>query len=345
MINIYEKILNILKTGESLVTATILDRAGSAPRDAGAKMIIKKDASIIGTIGGGMFEATAIQLAESVFKDQKQVIKRFVLTDKDASGLGMTCGGELEMFLEHIDGSKKEIINKYERIVQLAKNESKFVVMTELSDKIDYDKCVCTKEDIYETKKIYSIFKENQIDFNNLEFQIVEFEQKKYLIEPVSIFEYVYIFGAGHISQKLATVTKLVNFKIVVLDDRKEFASRERFPDADEIRVIDSFDKVSGDVSIDNQSYVVIVTRGHAKDKEVLAQMLKTDAKYIGMIGSKKKIKGIYDQLLEEGFTEKDLERVYSPIGIDIQAETPEEIAISIVAELIQIRREEKDEK
>jgi len=130
----------------------------------------------------------------------------------------------------------------------------------------------------------------------------------------------------------------MVEFRTVVLDDRAEFANRKRFAETDEVIVLENFDNAFGGVVIDPDAYIVIVTRGHSHDKTVLAQALKTDAGYIGMIGSRTKRDTIYRALKQEGFTQTDIDRVHSPIGMDIGAETPEEIAISIVAELVRVR-------
>ena len=148
----------------------------------------------------------------------------------------------------------------------------------------------------------------------------------------------VYLFGAGHVSQQVAHLTSMTHFRTVVLDDRVEFANRERFPGADEIRVPASLDAAFTGLAIDRDSYIVIVTRGHRYDKTVLQQALRTEAGYIGMIGSKGKRDAVYKTLLEEGRTSAELERVHSPIGLKIGGDTPEEIAVSIVAELIKER-------
>jgi xanthine dehydrogenase accessory factor len=128
-----------------------------------------------------------------------------------------------------------------------------------------------------------------------------------------------------------------VGFKVVVIDDRPEFADPEKFPKAEDVHYY-SFDSVMERLPVDGSSYVVIMTRGHSHDKTVLAQALKSPAGYIGMIGSRRKISIIFGKLLEQGFTQEQLDRVHSPIGIDIGAETPEEIAVSIIAELIKVR-------
>lgn len=167
---------------------------------------------------------------------------------------------------------------------------------------------------------------------------VLTFEDRRYLVEPSFVLGTVYLFGAGHVAQQVAPLARLVDFRTVVMDDRSEFANRQRFPDADEITVLQSFDGCLQGLDIDRESYIVIVTRGHLHDKVVLEQALRTDARYIGMIGSRVKRARIFGELKENGFNENDLARVHSPIGTNISAETPEEIGISIVGELIQAR-------
>ena len=159
------------------------------------------------------------------------------------------------------------------------------------------------------------------------------------LLEPIFSEPTVYLFGAGHISQQLSPLAKRVQFKVVVIDDREMFANRERFPEADEV-IVSDFERCFDQLNIDESSYIVIVTRGHLYDGFVLEQAVKTNARYIGMIGSKKKIHTLYQNLMEKGIPKEALERVHAPIGIDIHSETPEEIGVSIVADLIKVRGE-----
>ena len=164
-----------------------------------------------------------------------------------------------------------------------------------------------------------------------------EGKQLNIFVEPIISDPILYLFGGGHVSTCIVPLAHEVDFKVVVIDDRPEFSDPVKFPEADEVHNY-SFEGVMEKLPVNESSYLVIVTRGHVHDKTVLAQSLKTSAVYIGMIGSRRKISIIYKKLMEEGFSEKDIERVYSPIGIDIGAETPEEIAVSIVAELIKVR-------
>jgi len=155
--------------------------------------------------------------------------------------------------------------------------------------------------------------------------------------EPIQAADVLYVFGAGHISTFLSVLAKLVGFGVVVIDDREEFANKQRFPDADEIMVL-PIPQSFGRIAITPSSYIAIVTRGHIHDHAVLKEALKHQPAYIGMIGSRRKREMIYHAMIREGTPKEDLQRVHSPIGLDIGAETPEEIAVSIVAELIQER-------
>ncbi len=158
------------------------------------------------------------------------------------------------------------------------------------------------------------------------------------VIERVRKPKTLYCFGAGHVSVPTAHIAALAGFRVVVLDDRGEFANPERFPDANKIHVIEDFSRALEGLEVDSDSFIVILTREHRYDRVVLEQALKTTAGYIGMISSRRKRDAIYEALMNQGVRREELEQVHSPIGMDIGGETPEEIAISIVAELISER-------
>ncbi len=157
-------------------------------------------------------------------------------------------------------------------------------------------------------------------------------------LEPILAQPVLYVFGGGHISLSISKMAKLVGFDVVVMDDRPGYANAERFPDVDKV-IAKEFVQVLPELTINKVSYLVIVTRGHAHDEEVLEWAIKTPAKYIGMIGSKKKVKTVYSHILERGGNEEALNKVHAPIGLEIEAQTPEEIAVSIMAEIIRVRR------
>jgi xanthine dehydrogenase accessory factor len=158
-------------------------------------------------------------------------------------------------------------------------------------------------------------------------------------VEPIVPAPRVYIFGGGHISLFVSKISSMAGFQVVVIDERPQFANKERFPDADEV-IAEDFEMVLPKLKVNQSSYLVIVTRGHTYDQEVLDWALGQQVRYIGMIGSRMKVRTVYDNLKEKGIKPEQLERVHAPIGLDLGALTPEEIAVSIVAEMIKVRRE-----
>jgi xanthine dehydrogenase accessory factor len=337
----YEESKRLIDKGESYVCVTILEKYGSAPRGIGTKMIIEKDLSIIGTIGGGIFEALTIKEANTIFKTKKSKIKNFFLSNKDASIEGMVCGGDLRVLIEFIDVQNENIKQIYSKANELSDKGEDFVMVTEICDNSCNCKWICTESNFYGkgNDDVEQVFRSIRENFKDIKVKCMNVNNNQYLIEPHFNIDTIYILGAGHVAHKLAKLTSFIGFRTVILDDRQEFCNKERFPFAYRTIVLESFDNAFKNIEIDNNSYIVIVTRAHLNDKEVLAQALKTNCKYIGMIGSKKKRKFIYDELLKMGYAEQELNKVYSPIGLSIGAQTPEEIAVSIAAELIEVRR------
>ncbi len=346
MNNVYEDIVKFLSEKKSIVVVTIFSLSGSAPRDAGAKMTVRGDGSICGTIGGGKLEAEAMSMAMDVYKTRTPVTRVFNLTGADASDMNMICGGAGEFLVDYIDSDDPLNLEIYKSIVEVRNKREKAWLITgvgtgvknsgekqqclvkqdhTLTGKFESDRAFLTK--IIEGPARITIHSEVLSDW-------------RILVEPVVKTSTVYIFGAGHVSQKIAPVAEMVGFKTVVIDDRPEYANRLRFPTS-EIVLLESFENPLPDIITDQDSYLVIVTRGHLFDKTVLQQVIRKHVTYIGMIGSRKKREITYKKLSEEfGYVDEDFARVHSPIGLDIKAESPEEIAVSIVAELIMVRAE-----
>ncbi|MHB8811092.1 MAG: XdhC family protein, partial [Desulfobulbaceae bacterium] len=172
---------------------------------------------------------------------------------------------------------------------------------------------------------------------------LFETNARQYVVAPIRPPDTVYLMGAGHVAKEVAHLAKKVGFRTLVFDDRAEFANPARFPDADGVFVCKSFANVFAEYSVAPGSYIIIVTRGHRFDKEILAQALRADAGYIGMIGSRRKRESVYQALRQEGFSQRDLARVHCPIGLEIDAETPAEIGVSVIAQLIQHRADRRD--
>ncbi|MHB8069599.1 MAG: XdhC family aldehyde oxidoreductase maturation factor [Desulfobaccales bacterium] len=345
--SIFPSIADLLARGESLTLATIVSRLGSAPRDVGSRLVIRQDGSLVGTIGGGILEARVRELAQKVRGQGQAILKKYNLTAADAGQMGMVCGGVVQVLAQFLDASLAGNLELYREIAAAFEARQQACLITALPSSLD------TPESV-----VQSLVKGEGMIVGGLDQQTVQalmarsragrpqllsYQGKQHLVESLGHAGTVYIFGAGHVSLQLEPLARLVGFRTVVLDDRQEFANRERFPHADEVMVLDSFHHGLEGLEINADSYLVLVTRGHAHDQTVLRQALSTQAGYIGMIGSRRKRETIYAALGKEGFSQADFDRVFSPIGLNIAAETPEEIAVSIVAELIQVRAGQKN--
>lgn len=253
--DVYEEIVRLRREGRRSALATIVNVRGSIPSFQTAKMLVRDDGSIIGTIGGGCVEAEVWQAAREVMEQEKPRTLTFNLNQSPQYDTGLVCGGTLEIF-----------------------------------------------------------------------------------IEPILPIPVLYLFGAGHVAHNVYKVARVAGFDVIVVDDRESYANRERFPEARDI-FADDFERVTAQLAPSESSFIVIVTRGHRDDMRLLRWAVDTPASYIGMIGSKRKVISIYRELENEGVQPKCFERVHAPVGLDIGAVTPEEIAVAVVAEMIAVRR------
>jgi xanthine dehydrogenase accessory factor len=351
MENIYSEIIKALEKKEKLALATLITRVGSAPRAVGAKYLIRGDGSSTGSIGGGCVEAEVWQEAQKVMERGMGRILHFDLTSEQLAEGGLICGGNINIFLEPL---REELLTIYQETARIRQKGGSAILATLVSVDGTFFKGENSKVLMKPSgEKVGSLLGGAELENKILGESGVLLKEKKpkvlilnseggkmeVLLEPIFSEPTVYIFGAGHVSEQVATLSKRVHFKVVVIDDRQMFANRQRFPEADEV-IVSEFEKCFNQLNIEDTSYIVIATRGHLYDGSVLEQAVKTKARYIGMIGSRKKIRTLYQNLMEKGISKETLDRVNAPIGIDINSETPEEIAVSIVAELIKVRGE-----
>jgi xanthine dehydrogenase accessory factor len=349
MERLYSEIVKALEKKEQVALATLIHRIGSAPRAVGAKYLVKEDGTSVGSIGGGCVEAEVWQGAQEVMRKGEGGVLHFELTAEQLAEGGLICGGNIDIFLEPL---REDCLDIYREMVKIKQKGGAGVLATLISINGAFYKGKGAKVLLKSSgEKVGSLSDGKQIEKKVLEEGASASKEEKpkiltltsdgqkmeILLEPIFSEPTVYIFGAGHISEQLTPLVKKVQFRVVVLDDRDIFANRQRFPDADEV-MVSEFERCFDRLTIDESSYIIIVTRGHLYDGFVLEQAVKTKARYIGMIGSKKKIRTLYQNLMEKGIPKASLDRVYAPIGIDINSETPEEIAVSIVAELIKVR-------
>jgi len=250
---IYEEVLKLKKQGRVSAIATIVECRGSSPQKQGAKMLVRDDGSIMGTLGGGCLEADVVQAAMMTIKEGDPMTLPFELTEREG---GLVCGGTVLVY-----------------------------------------------------------------------------------IEPVLLDPHLVILGAGHVGRTLAKLARFTGFRVTVVDDRAEFANQENIPDAHDL-IVHEFERAFEQVLVENGTFIVVATRGHNHDLDAVKAALRTPAFYIGLLGSKRKRALLRKSLADSGFSPADIDRVIIPVGMEIDSVTPEEIAVSIMAQIIQKRRE-----
>ncbi len=340
---------NLLENEQSFILASIISHRGATPRTAGTKMIVTKDGRGIGTIGGGLLEARVMKKAVDILSGKNSsTFMPFDLNHDDKASMDMICGGKALVLMDKIVFSNEnaDLFERWKKGVKNRENGYFLTIVSGSVQKIDKISHCITDADKNRHGAINlpsDVLDKISVEAENSNsMKVVKIEDITVIIEPIVNPKVAWFFGAGHVAQPTVHLASMTGFRTLVQDDRAEFANRKRFPDADEIRVLKDFATAFDDISIDSNSYIVIFTRGHLHDQAVLTQALETDACYIGMIGSQKKRETIYRSLLDAGFEQKDIDRVHSPIGLAIEAETCEEIAVSIVGEMIAHRAKKK---
>ncbi|MEM3952669.1 MAG: XdhC/CoxI family protein [Nitrososphaerota archaeon] len=259
-LKIFQSIVEELGKGSSVVLLTVVKKVGSAPRDVGAKMILREDGTVVGTLGGGVFENMVLRDALQVLREGKSVVKKYVFRREgvvEGEETGLICGGEVEVFMD--------VIKPMPRLI---------------------------------------------------------------------------VIGAGHVAEALYRVGSIIGYRIVIVDVNPEYLTKDRFPEAEDLVLSKDLADWVEKVNPSNKDLILIVYGGVEEDYRALTSALKTEAKYIGLLGSKRKCAEFLKKLKDQGYREEDLKgRVYMPVGIGIGADTPEEIAIAIIAELIKIQK------
>lgn len=232
--------------------------------------------------------------------------------------------------------------NIYKNLLNIINDGEEAVLLTFMDPKDNksgqiIDKILSSKENLDENISSEELKEKSIISFETGKPQFIENESESILIEPFFPEPRLIVLGGGHIAKPLAEFGTKVGFATTIVDDRPFFANNNRFPNAEVI--CDDFSESFKKLNIRKSDFVVIVTRGHRYDGVCLRNALKFDTKYTGMIGSKRRVDGMIKQLLEEGYSKEELDKVHTPIGLRIGAVTPEEIAISIIAEIISVRR------
>jgi len=353
----YRQVRQFLEEGETLAIATIVSTLGSTPREVGAQMVVTASGEILGTVGGGCGEAEVRREAVEVIRTRKPATVRVELMDDIESDSPAVCGGIMNIFVDPwwkdpAAALCAELTNELIRVTdEGVGGVVATVVSTENCRNVSVgEKCLVREGalkvgNIRNQELIQAILKEAAVRLDKEECKEVAIPlpsnsgKAQVFFEVIPATRKVIIVGAGHLAIPLVKFAKILGFHTTVLDDRVLYANRERFPDVDEVLVGDMAATLR-EIKITPFTYIVLITRGHQFDEPCLREVIRSPAKYIGMIGSKRRVKACFIRFRdEEGIPEELLKRVYAPIGLDINAESPEEIALSIISEMVKVRR------
>ena len=327
-----------LKEGNDLTMVSVTATSGSTPRGAGARMIVGKEGRIYGTIGGGAVEFTCEKKAAEVLENKKSYNHSYMLRKNEIQDLGMICGGDVKCHFQYISPDDKQVREAIDYALELFDKGVDIWIITDVTDGVESGLAVYCRETGAKGMAVDEEFAKGLTD----EAIKVEINGRTICAEQINSSQRVYIFGGGHVAQELVPALARVKFDCIVIEDRDEYAQKELFDGVFETRKIDMNNLEEVCKEIKENDYVCVMTRGHANDFEVEKNVLKTKVGYIGVIGSRRKIAGVNARLKEAGCTDEDIARITTPIGLEIMAETPAEIAVSITAQLILERAKRK---
>ncbi len=357
---LWAEAVRVLQDGRPFVLATVVNVRGSTPREVGAKMLVRDDGQF-GTIGGGCGEAEVFRKARVLLEEHAGAR----LTEVDLTGdfeqqeIG-TCGGIMDVFIDRWSPeSDLPLARKLAHAIERNRPAALLTVIDPgISDavRIGSRTVVDPAEragDILAAVGLSSIaldqVAERAVDLHAGLVEVGEAGLRhttriepngapRIFIDPVSGAQRLIIVGAGHIAQPLAAIGSMMGFHVTVIDDRSQFANRERFPGVNEI-IVKPFRAAIESLALDRHCFLVAVTRGHSYDEDAVEAALRQPCGFVGMIGSRRRVRRTLDRLLEAGTPRERIERVHAPLGLDLGAETPEEIAVAIMAEIIRERR------
>jgi xanthine dehydrogenase accessory factor len=337
MQNILHDLEEVIRHGKSVAYTALVETRGSTPQKAGAMMLVYPDGSQTGTLGGGCVEAEVKRRALRLLDEGEREILSFQLDSDYGWDDGLICGGRMRMLVDPVRPA--DDLGYYHTLAETLNGG-----------------CGCTEAIVLDGEQTgtnaadrFLLDVEGNVlasrSSGDVPATLVENlrplvrRPRPYVVGGISYLPRLercrlLIVGAGHVGQKVAEMANDVGFDIWVIDDREQYCNPERFPQAKRL-IVDNIDTALSGVDVDPNTYCIIVTRGHNHDEEALYHLAEKSARYVGMIGSKRKIKLIFDDLLKEGVSREALAKVYAPLGFDIGSQTVPEIAISIVAELI----------
>ena len=294
------------KAGEDIALATVVETWGSSPRPLGSKMVVTRSGKMAGSVSNGCIEGAVFEEAQKVLKSREPKVAAFGVADEVAFEVGLACGGHIEVFIQPLGPVHQQLLAKLQ-------GDEPATLLTNLSSG------------------------EAQLIEGSAPGSELARREGDVFTEPFRRPAHLVIIGAIHIAIPLHRLAKLMGYRVTIVDARAKFATRERFPEADEL-IVAWPDEAMTKLAIDNSTYVVILTHDPKFDLPALRSVLAKDAGYIGAIGSRKTNQNRFDELRSEGFTDEQLSRVHGPIGLDLGGRGAEETALAIMAEVTAVR-------
>jgi xanthine dehydrogenase accessory factor len=306
MREVLSELIEWTKAGEDIALATVVETWGSSPRPLGSKMVVTRSGKMAGSVSNGCIEGAVFEEAQKVLKSREPKVAAFGVADEVAFEVGLACGGHIEVFIQPLGPVHQQLLAKLQR-------DEPATLLTKLSSG------------------------EAQLIEGSAPGSELARREGDVFTEPFRRPAHLVIIGAIHIAIPLHRLAKLMGYRVTIVDARAKFATRERFPEADEL-IVAWPDEAMAKLAIDNSTYVVILTHDPKFDLPALRSVLAKDAGYIGAIGSRKTNQNRFDALRAEGFTEEQLSRVHGPIGFDLGSRGAEETALGILAEITAVR-------
>lgn len=339
MRDLINDLLAAIQSGKPLAWCRLVETRGSTPQKAGAAMIVYPDGSQSGTLGGGCVEAEVKRRALGVLSERRAEVARFQLDNDYGWDDGLICGGRMEVLIESlVDAASCDYFEKLGSLVASAAGLTESIVFDEQASGLP---APCSFLFDPKGQLVASLHEGSDAAISRVRELLKPlsdrprpFAQHGIAFLPMLPRCRLLIVGGGHVGKAVAELAHELEFDVWVLDDRAEYVSDERFPAAQR-KICGPIGDTLGELEVTADTYCLIVTRGHNHDEEALYHLADRGARYVGMIGSRRKIKMIFDDLINEGISAETLGQVYAPLGVDIGSQTVMEIAVSICAELV----------
>jgi xanthine dehydrogenase accessory factor len=318
-----------LENGRAAVLATVIDSDGSAPRKSGSVMAVFEGGASAGTVGGGALEYEVQGTARGILDRRLSNTVEYSLASNELGDICMVCGGDVTVHY-HYTGPNGRNAGLFRLLADASERDENNWVVYRIAEGGPTEITFCDGESL----QYAELTRLEDVQGLLGRSCVLTGDDPRYYVLPLSSAGHVFVFGGGHVAQEVVPTLSRVDFRCVVFEDRADYARPELFPDASSV-VLGDFNRIAEKLTIGPEDYVVVLTRGHKADFEVLRQVLPMNASYTGCIGSRRKTEFIKRRLRESGIPEGDIARIRSPIGLQIGAETPAEIAVSIAAEMI----------